>query len=1406
MQVSASQQQGLQQLQAWIIAQLAQHAGLPPQAIDPRQPFARYGIDSLKAVRMTGQLEEHLGRTIPPTLLFDYPNVTALSRYLVLGEMRNPVTGAPRPAPDEPIAVVGIGCRFPGGKSVGEFWKLLETGGDAIGPIPVERWGMTLQRDSDQATRCRRPIECGGFLEQIDQFDAALFGINAREAEEMDPQQRLLLHVAWEALEHAGLSVDALAGNATGVFVGVSGNEYAHLQSTCQHGPNIYRATGNSLAVIANRLSFLFDWQGPSMAVDTACSSSLVAVHQAVTSLRRGECNLALAGGVSLIVSPDATASLSQAGMLSSTGRCRTFSSEADGFVRGEGCGVVLLKRLSDAERDGDRIVCVVRGSSVNQDGRSNGLTAPNGLSQQGVLRGALRDAQLEPGDIDYIEAHGTGTPLGDPIEMRALGSVYGADRAAGFPLRVGSVKTNIGHLEGAAGIAGLIKVCLALEGEALPEHLHFGKPSVHIDWSWPLRIPTSCEPWPSGDRPRRAGVSSFGFGGTNAHVIVEEAPRAVLGGEDEGETSEDTIGLLLLSAQTPRALSAQACQYAGVLGGMSLGDVCYTAAVGRAHFPCRLAWVGEDAEAASELLLRYGEGVAEVPGVWEGEAARECGVGLVFGGQGSVVVGAGRFLYARSRTFRRLFDEVLREACEVWPEDLRAVLWEDDSRWQQVGIQPALYCLQVSVARLWQHYGLQPSSVLGHSLGEYAAACVAGVFSLSDGLRLVAGRARLFESLPHAGGMLVVWAGESQVRSLLRGWEAALDVAAVNSARQTVVAGSRESLREWQSLLAHEGVRCQELGTTHAFHSPLVDPLRAAFGELASQIDYALPQLPYVSSMLGRPAGREVAQASYWEQHLRSSVQFHAAAEQMLDQGPRAVLEVGAGSVVTGLLRSNFRDRELRLLGGLSGRESEWSEHLGQLGQLYVLGVPLQWQRVWSGGGRKLALPTYPFETQRYWFTPSRLPAAGESGALAHRLAHPLLGQRLELAGREIVYETRLASGTYLDDHRIGGRVLFPASGYLELAMAAGQESGIKLLDVCDLKIRRPLQVGGEAGIEPVRVQVVLSPEASGFACRVLSWQAGQWQLHARCELRAETPPLRDDGAWLRQYTAREASDQAWSAAEHYGQCRQLGLEYGASFQGLQQLYRGEGEAWGRVQLPAGVSHHGYLVHPALLDACLQVTAGALPATHNAAWLPVQVKHYRVARPLEAETTVYVKAEVHPKRDERRLSVAIDAADSAGQPVFEIEGLTLRRVDNLHARRSSIPTPAGSTKRVEPAEESGNIWSGDGTPSPQKVLRLLRQRVAEILESPVGDVPIDRPLDTLGLDSLMAFELREEVKQSMGVELSLEVFLQDITMSDLSVMLTQRLERRIGREGARSSTESRSSSQTEDGLIEGAI
>ncbi len=679
---------------------------------------------------------------------------------------------------------------------------MLVDGECPITQAPADRWSPALASTHEKEPG-KITANQGAFLEDIDKWDGAFFGISRREATSLDPQHRLLMTVAWEALEHAGLDPDQLRGSRSGIFVGMCSSDYLHLL-TSRELPQIdaYLGTGNAHGAAVGRLSYYLNWQGPSIAVDTACSSSLVAVHLAVRSLRAGDCDLALVGGINLMLSPELSVNLSQAGMLSSTGRCRTFSSEADGFVRGEGCGVVLLKRLSDAERDGDRIVCVVRGSSVNQDGRSNGLTAPNGLSQQSVLRGALRDAQLEPGDIDYIEAHGTGTPLGDPIEMRALGSVYGADRAAGFPLRVGSVKTNIGHLEGAAGIAGLIKVCLALEGEALPEHLHFGKPSVHIDWSWPLRIPTSCEPWPSGDRPRRAGVSSFGFGGTNAHVIVEEAPRAVLGGEDEGETSEDTIGLLLLSAQTPRALSAQACQYAGVLGGMSLGDVCYTAAVGRAHFPCRLAWVGEDAEAASELLLRYGEGVAEVPGVWEGEAARECGVGLVFGGQGSVVVGAGRFLYARSRTFRRLFDEVLREACEVWPEDLRAVLWEDDSRWQQVGIQPALYCLQVSVARLWQHYGLQPSSVLGHSLGEYAAACVAGVFSLSDGLRLVAGRARLFESLPHAGGMLVVWAGESQVRSLLRGWEAALDVAAVNSARQTVVAGSRESLREWQSLL----------------------------------------------------------------------------------------------------------------------------------------------------------------------------------------------------------------------------------------------------------------------------------------------------------------------------------------------------------------------------------------------------------------------------------------------------------------------------------------------------------------------------------------------------------------------------------------------------------------------------
>ncbi len=1267
--LTASQQEELTQLQEWILQRLSHHIGLPAHAIDTGQPFARYGMDSLKAVRMTGELEEHLGRSIAPTLLFDYPNVTALTRYLVLHETRTATARILRESSAEPIAVIGVGCRFPKSNSPASFWKLLQEGRDAIGPVPVSRWGESLQHISDRAVRERHPVTCGGFLEHIDLFDANLFGINAREAEEMDPQQRLLLHAAWETFEHAGISIDSLAGSQTGVFLGVSGNEYAHLQSMCRHSPNIYRATGNSLAVIANRVSFLFDFQGPSWTVDTACSSSLVAVHQAVVSLRRGECNLALAGGISLIVSPDTTSSLNQSGMLSATGRCHAFSSDADGFVRGEGCGVVLLKRLSDAQAAGDRILCLVRGSAVNQDGRSNGLTAPNGLAQQAVLRSALADAQLQPGDVDYIEAHGTGTPLGDPIEMGALAGVFAADRAPQQPLSVGSVKTNIGHLEGAAGIAGLIKVCLALQQGALPPHLHFTQPSPHIDWNWPLRIPTTLTPWPAGERPRRAGVSSFGFGGTNAHVIVEEAPQTAAA---QPTPEESPASLLVLSAKTPTALTAQARQYAQVVQQLPLADLCYTAAVGRAHFPYRLAVPAEDPRQLYQALQQFGQQEGTPPELQQGQIARECTVACVFGGQGGQVRGAGRALYQQNGTFRTLLEQTLEQASGYWPRDLRPVLWEEPADGQQVDIQPALFCLQVSMARLWQHYGLRPRAVLGHSLGEYAAAWLAGVFSLDAALRLVTTRARLLSGLPTAGAMLVVWAEPQQVRTLLAPWRQVLDVAAHNGPRQTVVAGAAEALAQFRQQLDAQQIRCQPLDTTHAFHSPLVEPLLADFAEVAQQIAYAPPQLPYFSSTLGRRAGDEVAQATYWQQHLRQTVRFHEAAQGLLADKPTVILEVGAGSTLVSLLRSGFRQPDVRLLKGLSGSAGEWPEQLRQLAQLYVLGAPLEWHHVWHASGRvpghKITLPTYPFEVQRYWF-PAAQAATRPTATGTGRPVHPLLGCRLELAGREIVYETHLSADGYLRDHRIGARILLPASGFLELALAAGQDAGFKLLDVCDLKIRRPLELDAAEPSAAVRVQVVLTPRETGFECRLLSWQADHWQPHATCQLTAETTPLSQ--VPLRNMTAAGTSESSsWSPAEHYAQCRQLGLHYGPAFQGLRSLVPGAGQAWGEVQLPSHVAADGYLLHPALLDACLQVTAGAFPPQQAASWLPVNITRYRFSPGQAGDTDLMVQVTQQNELDDDHQTITVDvvATTRDGRHVASIEGLQLQR-----ARLSSI-------------------------------------------------------------------------------------------------------------------------------------
>ncbi|HMB08389.1 MAG TPA: beta-ketoacyl synthase N-terminal-like domain-containing protein, partial [Isosphaeraceae bacterium] len=738
----------------WLAERIARPLGVDPSRIDPRAPFASFGLGSLEAVNLAGELQDWLGRALTPTLAYEYPTIEALARHLA-GEPER----APEPSPASigdgakrgGIAIIGIGCRFPGAEGPEAFWELLKGGVDAIGAVPADRGDTESERARSHASIPRR----GGFLSRVDRFDADFFGIAPREAVGMDPQQRLLLEVAWEALEDAGLVPERLAGSPAGVFLGISTNDYGRLAGRGRRSGQDYLLTGNAASIAANRLSYLFDLRGPSLAIDTACSSSLVAVHLACQSLRRGEATLALAGGVNLILAPEIGANFAKAGFLAPDGRCKAFDAQADGYVRGEGVGVVVLKPLARALADGDPVYAVIRGGAVNQDGRSNGLTAPNRQAQEEVLRASYRQAGVAPGQVQYVEAHGTGTFLGDPIEAKALGAVLAEGRAAGAPCALGSAKTNIGHLEAAAGVAGLIKVALALKHRAIPPSLHFRAPNPHVPFdALPLRVATELAPWPEVDGPALAGVSSFGFGGTNAHVVLEGAPAEP--DLTKSEEGTDEVRLLPLSARTPDALRALAGSYRGVLGHIPLDDLAYSAGVRRSHHEHRLALVArsrEDMLAQIDAFLR-GE---SRPGLAVGRApsGRRPGFAFVFSGQGGHYVGMGRTLLDREPVFRAALEACDRELQAIAGWSLLHELTTDERalRFHDTGvIQPVLFALQVALAALWKSWGIVPHAVVGHSLGEAAAAHVAGALSLPDALRVVIHRARLMRRVAGRG------------------------------------------------------------------------------------------------------------------------------------------------------------------------------------------------------------------------------------------------------------------------------------------------------------------------------------------------------------------------------------------------------------------------------------------------------------------------------------------------------------------------------------------------------------------------------------------------------------------------------------------------------------------------------
>ncbi len=885
-----------------------------------------------------------------------------------------------------PLAIIGMGCRFPAAASPTIFWQNLLAGHDAITEIPEERWDVTALY-SAIPTPGKMSTRWGGFLERIDEFDAEFFGISGLEAAAIDPQQRLLLEVAWEALEDAGINPRSLTGSRTGVFIGISGNDYMRLQQGTPHESSAYAGVGNALSIAANRLSYLLDLHGPSMAIDTACSSSLVAVHHACHSLRRGECDQALVGGVNLILSPAITVAFSQAGMMAADGRCKTFDARADGYVRSEGAGVVLLKRATDALRDGDAIFALIAGTAINQDGRSNGLTAPNGLAQQAVIRQALDDARVSPAQVSYVETHGTGTALGDPIEVNALKAVLTADRTPDQPCWLGTVKPNIGHLEAAAGMAGLIKTVLALHHQQIPRQLHLQTLNPHITLAASgLAIPQQTEPWPVAAESHYAGVSSFGFGGTNAHLILTEAPLA----DQLRNTAAATPQLFTLSAKTEPALRNLAQAYANRLATdepLALADLCFTVNTGRAHFAQRLALVVNDRQQLQERLAAYAAGQV-VPGlVTNPDLHQRPQVAFLFTGQGAQLCNAGRQLYATEPTFRRTLttcDAILQPLLGaslldlLYPSDAAPAAAQATLLADTLYAQPALFALEYALAQCWLAWGITPTVVMGHSVGELVAACVAGAFSLEEGLWLVAMRGRLMGSLPANGAMAALFAGAADVTALLqqsqslRQSRGQLAIAAINGAAQTVVAGEREALTAFLAELSAQAIESRLLPVGYAFHSPLMDPILDALEQTAGNLDYQPLQLPLVSTTTGAllPVGYTFT-AHEWRTHARQPVCFTEGVDQLVAQGSALFLEIGPQPLLGALGQAYNSDPTLQWLPSLSPQSQAWTAMAQSLATLYVHGASVDWPEFYRGETyQRLRLPTYRFQRQRYWFS----------------------------------------------------------------------------------------------------------------------------------------------------------------------------------------------------------------------------------------------------------------------------------------------------------------------------------------------------------------------------------------------------------------------------------------------------
>ncbi|MET8681280.1 SDR family NAD(P)-dependent oxidoreductase, partial [Streptomyces sp. NPDC004647] len=1333
------------------------------ETVDAERPFKEQGLDSLGLVALHQRINTATGLNLPPTVGFDHPTPAALAARLrteLVGEDGDSVLDEVQLAAvndSDPIVIVGIGCRFPGGIDSPEgLWQLVDEGGDVLGDFPTDRgWDVEGMYDPDPNAPRKSYVNKGGFLADATEFDADFFGISPREALAMDPQQRLVLETAWEALERTGIDPTSLRGSRAGVFIGAEVHEYGLRVHEAPEGLDGYLMTGNAPSVASGRIAYILGLEGPAVTVDTACSGSIVSLHLAAQALRRGECSLALVGGVAVMGSPGMFTAFSRQRGLAPDGQVKAFAAAADGTGFSEGVGLLVVERLSDARVQGHTVLAVVRGTAVNQDGASNGLTAPSGTSQQRLIRQALATAGLTAADVDAVDAHGTGTTLGDPIEAQAIIATYGQGRSDGSPLWLGSVKSNLGHTQAAGGAASVIKMVMAMRHGVLPKTLHVDEPSPNIRWSaGDVRLLTEALPWRTEGRPRRAGISAFGISGTNAHVIIEEPPAPtpaatpdddhVAAEETPGPTTEGAPGLpagsaskpspedapgllpLVLSAKSAPALRAQADRMLAFLDrepDAALTDIGYSLATTRAALSHRAIALADDREDFARALRAVADG-SGAPGLLQGTPATGR-LAFLFTGQGSQRLAMGRELYDTYPVFAKALEDAighldLQLERSLW-DVLFAELGSEEAELlnETMYAQCALFAVETALFRLVDSWGIRPDYLAGHSIGELAAAHVAGVLSLEDAATLVAARGRLMQALPRGGTMVAVQAAEDEVLPLLAGHEDRLSIAAVNGPASVVISGDEDLALEVAAQLAGRGRKTKQLRVSHAFHSPLMEPMLAEFRRIAEILSYAAPRIPVVSNVTGAPATAEqLCSPDYWVEHVRAAVRFADGIGFLRSAGITTFLELGPDAVVSAMGQECVTDAadDIAFVSALRRDRDEQRELLTAVGRLATRGHRVDWGAHYAGfAARRIELPTYAFQRRRFWLgAPQTRGDAGELGQIAAE--HPLLGAVVSLAhggGVLLTGRVSLRSHPWLADHVVAGVALLPGTALVELAVRAGDQVGCGRVE--ELTLETP----------------VLLPQTGGVALQIVV-AAADADGHRAVEFYSRPEDAPADAEWSRNASgvlapgpaAEPAFDLAqWPPAGAqpvdistlYDDMRDQGYGYGPAFHGLRAVWRQGGEVFAEVALPdeIGAEAGAFSLHPALLDAALHATDFASPepvpdvTRLPFAWTDVT---------LHATGAAAVRVRIAATGPD---AVSLELADTTGAPVARIGSFLLRPVDTAQLKAAQRTGDAllrvGWVPGPQPATHSpglpsvGEVLGDDGNSSvpEQSVLRV---------------------------------------------------------------------------------------------------